>query len=83
MSYPYSMAFVDTVSGWEAKDPQPVAVVLVSQRTSAMLVVAPNTQPEWERVSTTDSVRHIEDTWFAVHRCQLLPFRALVEAFNQ
>ena len=37
-SYPKDTAFVDTEFGWNLKNPLPLAVVLVSQETSSLLV---------------------------------------------
>lgn len=82
-SYPYRTAFVDTVSGWDAKDPRPVAVVLVSQRTRAMLVVPPSTAPEWERESKRDRVRGIDDEWYTISRSRLLTFDELAERMRR
>ncbi len=37
-SFPYDDLIIDTVSGYEAKDPKPIAYVMVSQSTGGMFV---------------------------------------------
>ena len=46
-SYPYETAFVDTLDGWNKKAEKPLAVVLVSQRTSELLVIPTTSEPYW------------------------------------
>jgi hypothetical protein len=77
-SYPYDTAFVDTADGWAKKKEQPIAVVLVSQRTSEMLVIPATTEPQWGQESKYDRVRGIFETWLTVHKSHLRPFPELV-----
>jgi hypothetical protein len=78
-SYPYLTAFVDTVQGWDKKSPKPLAVVLVSQITSAKLVIPVSTQSQWGRVNAYDRVRHFRENWYTVNKTALTPFPQLVE----
>ena len=78
-SYPYQTAFVDTVSGWEAKTEKPLAVVLVSQKTSQMLVAPVSTEHLWSTTSLYDNVRGIHDTWWTIDKTLLRPIDELVE----
>jgi hypothetical protein len=78
-TYPYDTAFVDTVGGWDAKDPKPVAIVLVSQKTGAMLVVPTSSQATWTRTHKRDRVRNVRDIWYAVDRALLIPFDELLD----
>lgn len=77
-TYPYDTAFVDTVGGWDAKYPKPIVIVLVSQKTGAMLVVPASSQATWARTHTFDRVRNVQDVWYTVDRAQLLSFDALL-----
>lgn len=78
-SYPYDTAFVDTVLGWDKKNPKPLAVVLVSQLTAAKLVIPVSTQQQWGRVNAYDRVRHFRENWYTVNKTMLTPFSQLVE----
>lgn len=78
-SYPYGTAFVDTVVGWDRKPVKPLAVVLVSQSTSAMVVVSAKTEPLWRTQTAFDRVRGMEENSYACPKKLLLPFEALVE----
>ena len=78
-TYTYRTAFVDTVKGWDSKNPKPLAVVLVSQRTKAMLVVPVSTQPTWTHTKSFDRVRRIHETWYEIDRSRLRTFNAFVE----
>jgi len=77
-TYPYGTAFVDTVIGWDKKNPRPLAVVLVSQITDAMLVVPVSTQPKWTQHAAFDRVRQINENWYQVKRSDLKTFNELV-----
>jgi hypothetical protein len=78
-SYPFGTAFVDTATGWDKKHPKPLAVVLVSQFTSAMLVVPVSTQSTWAITRSYDRVRQISERWYTVDSDLLRPFAELVE----
>jgi hypothetical protein len=78
-SYPYNTALVDTVSGWNRKQTTPRAVVVVSQRTRAMLVVPVRaTRSRWTVERRFDRVRKIRYDWLAVARVDLVPFERLL-----
>lgn len=77
-SYPYDSAFVDTLDGWNKKKEKPLAVVLVSQKTSSMLVVPVSSSGSWGSESKYDRVRGIFETWITVNREYLKPMSELV-----
>jgi hypothetical protein len=76
--YPYSTAFVDTTSGWGAKAHRPHAIVLVSQRTKAMLVISVRDSASWKREWRYDNKRGISDWFWMVDAARLRPFDDLV-----
>lgn len=84
-SYPYSTAFVDTVSGWNKKPEKPFAVVLTSQKTSQMLVIPSRQSPRdsWMVKDAYDRVRNIPDQWYEVPRNTLRTFQALVDEIRR
>jgi len=65
--YPYSTVFTDTVSGWDAKQVRPAAVVIVSQETGGLIVVPSKTYPDWQvrRGLWLRDRRHYEDIYEA------------------
>lgn len=83
-SYPYSTAFVDTVTGWERKIPTPFAVVLTSRTTGSHLCIAPRTSKDrWKVTKKHDRVRNITETFYECPRAALLPFEALIERLSE
>jgi hypothetical protein len=76
--YPYATAIVDTVGGWEVKEPPPNAVVLVSQRTGGMAVVRTSTSSTWTTVRRRDHIRQIDDLFYEVERKSLTTFDEFV-----
>jgi RNA polymerase primary sigma factor len=78
-TYPYPTALLDTVSGWDAKHPKPIAVVLVSQITGAMLVAPLSTSDNWTVTNAHDRVRGIDDRWYTVDVDDLIPFPVFVQ----
>jgi len=78
-SYPYETAFVDTLDGWNKKAEKPLAVVLVSQRTSELLVIPTTSEPYWGQETKYDNVRGIYDTWLTVHKTHLRPLSDLLD----
>ena len=78
--YPYGTAFVDTVEGWNKKDPRPVAVVLTSQVTGESVVVPVRTSQEhWTFRKVHDRVRNIDVVSYECPKRLLLPFERLTE----
>lgn len=77
--YPYETALVDTVSGWQAKPRKPAAIVLVSQITSAMLVIPTSTEPGWTTRRRHDRVRGMDDRFLEIPRGMLVQLSPLVD----
>lgn len=79
-SYPYRTAFLDTVSGWDAKETKPTAVVLVSQLTGACLVIPVRTSRDsWTTRAIHDRVRNIDERCYECPRELLLPMATFVD----
>lgn len=78
-SYPKDSAFVDTVNGWQKKNPKPLAVIIVSQITKHMLVVPTSTSDKWGKFTSKDKVRGITDTWLTADKSLLRPISELVD----
>lgn len=75
LSFPYSTAFIDTVSGWEKKTPPPLAVVLVSQITRCKLVIpVSEKQSFWKTRRSYDRIRKHPDTWYEIDKSRLKKF---------
>lgn len=66
--YPYPTAMIDTVSGWEAKQVEPRAVLLVSRTAQRMLVATAATRPAWKVARKRDAVRGIWDDFYECPR---------------
>lgn len=77
--YPYPSAFIDTVSGYDAKPVKPVAYVLVSQVTGAMLCTpSDRVYSHWGVELARDSVRGIRDRFYTCPRGYLRTMDKLV-----
>jgi hypothetical protein len=77
--YPYATAFVGRRARWDRRTAKVAAVVLVSMRTEAMVVVPLSTRPLWVVEKAYDSVTRREETSYAAPREALRPWEALVE----
>jgi len=79
--YPFATAFVDTVSGWNAKQAKPPFVILVSRKTPGGLVAVAteNWEHDWVARRSGDGVRGFSDMRYEVARELLLPWSAVVE----
>lgn len=79
-SYPYQTAFVDTRSGWDKKVVKPVALVLVSQQTGAMLALnVERSRHLWVPRISGDKVRGFRDERYEVPRSELRSMRRFIE----
>ena len=64
MSFPYDTVFVDTVSGYDAKNPKPLAYIMISRPTGAMLCLKANNSNGWNIEKKFDNVRKIHDDFY-------------------
>lgn len=81
--FPYQTIFVDTVNGWDKKNPKPIAVVNVSRQTLGMAVIRASTSAHWGIKIAHDHVRDINDTFYIMDRDRLVGFGSLVEYLRQ
>ncbi len=76
--YPYPTALVDTVDKWDARDPEPLALLLVSQKTRTILVVPASTKEHWIEETHFDRFRQFDEVFYAIARERLVSFETLV-----
>lgn len=77
-SFPYETAFIDTVSGYDAKVIKPLAYVFVSRPTGAMLVLKTNSSKGWAVESKFDHIRKIQENFYLCKRKHLQNINVLV-----
>lgn len=83
-NFPYDTIFVDTVSGWNAKDPEPVAVLCVSQKSKAIIVLPiSSTREQWTSTKRWDHVRKINDLFYEAPADFWAPVGAFVRRMKQ
>ena len=76
--FPYPTVFVDTVRGWEQKNPRPIAIVMISRRTLGTAVVKGSTRRLWTTEQAFDHVRRLSDIFYVMPREHLVGFGQLV-----
>jgi len=81
--FPYDMIFVDTVRGWEQKNPRPIAIVMISRKTLGIAVVRGSTRKHWVTHQAFDKVRKLSDVFYVVPRTLLVGFGQLVSFLKQ
>ena len=78
-TFPYAKPFVDTVAGYDAKNPKPVAYVFVSQATGCMVALATYRSTHFTIVRKHDRVRDIDESFYVCSRDALRTMDKLVE----
>lgn len=82
--WPFREVFIDTVSTWERKRRERLAIVNISRATAGVAVLfIPPTRPHWYVTRRHDRVRQIDDDFYAVAREHLRPFSDLVATLKQ
>ena len=71
--------YVDTVSGYEAKEVKPYAYVMVSQKSGNMLVVHSNTKDHWFKKTVTDPYRKVTDVFYKIEKHHITTWSSLIE----
>ena len=74
--------YVDTVSGYEAKEVKPYAYVMVSQKSGNMIVVHSSTKPYWFKKTVTDPYRKVTDSFYKIEKQHLTSWDSLIKDLN-
>lgn len=74
--FPYGTVIIDTVSGYEQKDPKPRLYVSVSQKTGAMIATNGWSSKNWLKKKRFDTVRKI---WEVNYECPIQHWRPLAD----
>lgn len=76
LDYPYETVFVDTVSGYDAKETKPLAYIIISRPTGVMLCLKTLSAKGWKIESKFDRVRKIRENFYVCEpkRLQTLNF---------
>lgn len=77
-TFPYDELIIDTVSGYEAKEPKPIAYVMVSQKTGGMFIVPTTFSNAWKIERKYDRDRKHEDDFYLSDKGLGRPFSQLV-----
>lgn len=70
-SFPYETVFIDTVSGYDAKKIKPLAYVMISRPTGAMVVLKTLSSKGWNIESKFDHTRKIRENFYVCRRRHL------------
>jgi hypothetical protein len=77
-SFPYETILVDTVSGYDAKDVKPLAYIMISRPTGAMLTLRSTSSKGWQKESKFDNIRKITDDFYLCKKKRLQTLDVLV-----
>jgi len=77
-SFPYDTIFVDTVSGYDAKETKPLAYVMISRPTGSMLCIRGDNPGGWSVERKFDRTRKIWDDFYVCPKGRLQPLDALI-----
>lgn len=76
--FPFPTTIVDTVSSYEDKRQKPVAYILRSKPTGAMLAVGPSSKSRWTKKSLYDKKQKLTDNFYIVRKADLRSMDELV-----
>lgn len=77
-SFPYQTALVDTVAGYDGKSEKPLAYIMISRPTGAMLCLRSGSSQKWTKQKKFDNVRKIECEFYLCDKKMLQPLDVLV-----
>jgi hypothetical protein len=77
-SFPYATIFVDTVSGYDAKETKPIAYVMISRPTGAMLCIKGDQSNAWSIERKFDRTRKIWDDFYMCPKSRLQTMDVLI-----
>lgn len=76
--FPFPTTIVDTVSSYEDKRQKPIAYILRSKPTGAMLAVGPSSKTRWTKKSLYDKKQELTDMFYIVKKSDLRSMNELV-----
>ncbi len=79
----YQRPFVDTVSGWDAKDPKPQGVIFVVRPHGMMAWTPTWLSHTWTVQTATDRVRGFEESFYTVDVSNIWNLSNLVDALRR
>jgi len=82
-SFPYETAMVDTVKKFSGREDKPVAYVMVSRDTGAMLWVDATRHKDWSIIERFDNTRKFTERFYVVHRSKMMTMNKLVSALKK
>jgi len=77
--FPYETIIVDTVSGYDAKNPKPTAYIMISKVTGSMLCLPSHSSSKWTKKDIKDQTRQILDEFYMADKKLLLTMDKLVK----
>ena len=77
--YPYPTLIVDTVDSYEKKEKKPLAYVLVSKDTDAMITVGGSSKPRWFSRKFYDSKQCLWDNFYLANKSDIKHIEDLVQ----
>lgn len=79
-NYPFDTAFVERVNTWKRKGKgKPAAILLISQKTGAILTIPTWTEKFWFIKSANDSVRGYIRDYYMLNSNQLVDWKDFIE----
>lgn len=77
--FPFPTTIVDTVSSYEDKQQKPLAYVLRSKKTGAMLAVGPSSKDRWKQKTLYDKKQQLTDNFYIVDKSDLRSMDDLIQ----
>ena len=69
--FPYDTVFIDTVAGYNAKKTKPLAYVMISRPTGAMLCLKTDNSDGWRTEEKFDRTRKINEVFYVCDKTRL------------
>jgi hypothetical protein len=76
--FPFPTTIVDTVSSYEDKEEKPIAYILRSKKTGAMLTVGMSSKDRWKKKTLYDKKQQLTDNFYIVNKVDLRSMDELI-----
>lgn len=76
--FPFPTTIVDTVNSYEDKQQKPLAYILRSKKTGAMLAVRPSSKDRWGQKNLYDKKQELTDNFYIVNKRDLRSMDELI-----